>query len=82
MDDIVTYQHKKGASELKSLYATYKESEDLINIGAYVKGSNHKVDYSISMIEQIKDYIKQDVMEESEFDDAVKKLTNLFAKNI
>jgi len=80
MDDIVTYQHKKGASELKSLYATYKESEDLINIGAYVKGSNHKVDYSISMIEQIKDYIKQDVMEESEFDDAVKKLTNLFAK--
>jgi len=34
------------------------------------------------MIEQIKDYIKQDVMEESEFDDAVKKLTNLFAKNI
>jgi len=46
MDDIVTYQHKKGASELKSLYATYKESEDLINIGAYVKGSNHKVDYS------------------------------------
>ncbi|GJQ23648.1 MAG: flagellar protein export ATPase FliI [Planctomycetia bacterium] len=82
MDDIVTYQHKKGASELKSLYATYKESEDLINIGAYVKGSNHKVDYSISMIEQIKDYIKQDVMEESEFDDAVKRLTNLFAKNI
>ncbi|TVM00223.1 MAG: flagellar protein export ATPase FliI [Candidatus Brocadia sp. WS118] len=81
MDDIVALEHKKAATELKAIYATYKESEDIINIGAYAKGSNQKVDYSISMIERIKDYLKQDVMEESKFDDAVARLTNLFINN-
>lgn len=81
MDDIVTFEHKKVATEFKSLYATYKESEDLINIGAYAKGSNSKVDYSISMIDRIKEYLKQEVVEEIKFDDAVARLINLFANN-
>lgn len=81
MDDIVTFEHKKLATEFKSLYATFKESEDLINIGAYVKGSSHKIDYSIAMIERIRDYVKQDVTEESLFDDAVARLTSLLTKN-
>jgi flagellum-specific ATP synthase len=81
MDDIVTPEHRKAAHELKTVYATYKESEDMINIGAYAKGSNPKIDYAISMIDQIKDYLKQDVTEDSTFDDTITRLANLCAKN-
>lgn len=80
MDDIVTLEHKKVAHELKMVYATYKESEDLINIGAYAKGSNSKIDFAISMIDRIKDYLKQDITEDSKYDDTVIRLTNMFTK--
>lgn len=80
MDDIITLEHRKAAYKLKTVYATYKESEDMINIGAYTKGSNSKVDYSISMIDRIKDYLKQDITEDNSFDDAVIRLINLFTK--
>lgn len=80
MDDIITLEHRKAALRLKTVYATYKESEDMINIGAYTKGSNSKIDYSLSMIDRIKDYLKQDITEDSNFDDAVIRLINLFAK--
>lgn len=80
MDDIITPEHRKAAHKLKTVYATYKESEDMINIGAYTKGSNSKIDYAISMIDRIKDYLKQDVTEDSNFDDTVIRLLNLLAK--
>ncbi|HHT9109018.1 MAG TPA: EscN/YscN/HrcN family type III secretion system ATPase, partial [Candidatus Wunengus sp. YC64] len=78
MDDIITLEHRKAAHRLKTVYATYKESEDMINIGAYTKGSNQKIDFAISMNEQIKDYLKQDVAEDGDFDDAVGRLLNMF----
>ena len=39
--------------------AIYKDAEDLINIGAYVKGSNEKIDYSISVIDNILNFLQQ-----------------------
>ncbi len=81
MDDIVLSKHRRAAQEFKTVYATYKESEDIINIGAYVKGSNPKIDFALSMIDRIKDYLKQDVAEDSDFDDTVIRLTNMFTNN-
>ncbi len=78
MDDIITLEHKKAAHRLKTVYATYKESEDMINIGAYTKGSNQKIDFAISVNEQIKDYLKQDVEENGDFDSSVGRLLNMF----
>ncbi len=80
MDDIVTPEHRSAAQKLKMVYATYKESEDMINIGAYAKGSNQKIDFAISMIDRIREYLKQDVMEDSDFDDAVVRLIHLLTK--
>lgn len=53
MDDIITGEHRKAAQMLKAVYATYKEAEDMINIGAYAKGGNKKIDYALSVIDAI-----------------------------
>lgn len=81
MDDIITPEHRKVAHELKTVYATYKKSEDMINIGAYAKGSNPQIDFAISLIDRIKDYLKQDVEEDSKFHDTIDRLANLVSKN-
>lgn len=80
MDDIIAPEHRKAANELKTVYAIYKEFEDMINIGAYPKGSNPKIDFAISMVDRIKDYLKQDMTEDCKYHDAVARLLNLFAK--
>lgn len=60
MTDIITDEHKKYSGEVKKALAIYKDAEDLINIGAYVKGSNEKIDYSISVIDKILDFLQQE----------------------
>jgi len=45
------------------LLATYREAEDLINIGAYVAGSNANIDRAIAVIEEIKLFLRQNVDE-------------------
>jgi flagellum-specific ATP synthase len=80
MDDIISLEHRKVAQKLKTVYATYKEAEDMINIGAYNKGSNQNIDYAISIIDRIRGYLKQDVIENCEFNDSIEKLGSLFEK--
>ncbi len=80
MDDIVTTEHRMAANELKTVYAIYKEFEDMINIGAYARGSNPQIDFAISMIDRIRDYLKQDVTEDCMFHDAVSRLFTLLGK--
>jgi flagellum-specific ATP synthase len=50
----------------------------LINIGAYVAGSNPKIDYAISMMDKINRYLKQDIDDTSTFEDCISQLTGLF----
>jgi flagellum-specific ATP synthase len=58
--------------------ATYRKAEDLINIGAYVSGSNAKIDYAIEMIDRINSYLRQDLNETVLFDDSISQLEALF----
>lgn len=77
MDDIVSQEHKNAAQKLKTVYATYKESEDMIHIGAYTKGNSKKIDFAISSIETIENYLKQDLAEDCGFTDSLEKLKHL-----
>jgi flagellum-specific ATP synthase len=54
--------------------ATYREAEDLINIGAYVKGSNPNIDYAISKMEKINAFFRQGIYELVPHTDAVAQL--------
>ena len=61
MKEIVSDEHYRLAGELKENLAVYAESEDLINVGAYVKGSNPNIDRAIDLNGPINDFLKQDV---------------------
>lgn len=78
MSEIADDNHKQAASFARDLMATYKNSEDLINIGAYVKGSNKKIDLSIQYNDEIAAYLKQGMKEHSGFGESIEKLQRIF----
>jgi len=78
MVDIVDEKHLKASFKLKELVATYKQAEDLINIGAYQKGSNPKIDEAINYIEKINAFLKQGIYEKVDFNTTKEMLLNLF----
>lgn len=60
MAEIVPKDQRDLAGELRNILSTYKNSEDLISIGAYVKGSNAGIDRAIKYIDKLNDFLKQD----------------------
>lgn len=79
MPEIAEEDHKKAASMARDLLATYKNSEDLINIGAYVRGSNKKVDMAIDYHDIIIEFLKQGIKETTEFEETINKLKYMFS---
>ncbi|SDL73613.1 flagellar protein export ATPase FliI [Halarsenatibacter silvermanii] len=77
MKDIVPEEHEESAGELKKLLADYRESEDLINIGAYEKGSNPDVDRAIERIDDINDFLQQDIEEDASYEGTISQLKNI-----
>ncbi len=80
MSDVASSEHKQAARELRSMLAIYKEAEDLIHIGAYVKGSSPKIDKAIDKIDQINAFLCQDVYEQTTFDKMKEELTAVAAE--
>lgn len=78
MNEIVDEDHRKAALNFKHLLSIYNDSEDLINIGAYRKGSNKDIDQAISYRPQIRSYLMQDIFEKSTFSDSVEHLKEVF----
>ena len=78
MSQIVGADHKASAGKLKNVLATYGEAEDLINIGAYKKGSNRSIDYAIEKIDSVNNFLMQDVESRFMFDETVKMMKDLF----
>ncbi|UCD95221.1 MAG: flagellar protein export ATPase FliI [Candidatus Zixiibacteriota bacterium] len=77
MVDVSTPEHLDVAARTREIVATYRESEDLINIGAYVKGSSSRIDYAISKIDDINRFFRQSIHEKCRFEDALKELANI-----
>lgn len=61
MKAVVPPDQIKWSQTIKELLATYKDAEDLVNIGAYKAGSNPKIDKALKHIDQINDFLKQSV---------------------
>jgi flagellum-specific ATP synthase len=77
MPDVTTPEHFAAASKVRDMMATYREAEDLINIGAYVAGSNPRVDLAIARHETIRSFMRQGINEVSTLAEAQRAVTAL-----
>ena len=69
MNEVTTPRHRQLANQMRGIMATYRDAEELINIGAYVAGSNAEIDQSIQLISNIRAFLRQDMDEQSAFAD-------------
>ena len=61
MNDIVSKEHKAMASRLRDVMGVYEKNSDLVSIGAYKAGTNPKLDYALSKIDGINQFLMQDI---------------------
>jgi len=77
MRDIVSAKHWQAVQNFNQTIATYQDAEDLINIGAYARGSNAKIDYAISKYDDILKFLNQNIEEKFSLDESQALLQNI-----
>ncbi|MBQ9624505.1 MAG: flagellar protein export ATPase FliI [Clostridia bacterium] len=77
MADIASPEHKADAGQVKNWMSTYNEAQDLINIGAYKKGTNPEIDMAIKKQDAIKNFLLQDVDDAFTFEETVDMLDEI-----
>ncbi|MBQ0139898.1 MAG: flagellar protein export ATPase FliI [Kurthia sp.] len=77
MNHIASKEHVAAATKLRELYYTYTKNEDLINIGAYKRGSSAEVDAAIHYEPLITNFLKQGFMDPVSMEQTVNELTVL-----
>lgn len=80
MPSIVTKEHLAMSNTIKDILAIYKESEDLINIGAYKMGSNKKLDLAIALIDEINEFLTQKTLVSYTFEETLNILKTITEK--
>ncbi|MBP3887120.1 MAG: flagellar protein export ATPase FliI [Cellulosilyticum sp.] len=77
MGNIASSEHKKLAGEIKKQMAIYKESEDLINVGAYNRGSSAEIDLAIDKMPFINNFLCQTVGDKVAFNDTLGQMQQI-----
>jgi len=80
MVDIVKIEQIEAAGKIRDMLATYDKNADLINIGAYIKGTDPKIDRAIKLNDEIINFLKQPVKARTDFEDTVTKLIEISDK--
>jgi flagellum-specific ATP synthase len=80
MPKVSSKEHKIVAGHLRDLMAAYKESEDLIAVGAYVRGTNAKVDKAISINDDLISLLRQQVEEHYTIDQLFDRMVEIARK--
>jgi len=78
MPNVIPIEHLELANQIRAILASYRKAEDLINIGAYIEGSNPNIDEAIKYIGKVNVFLKQNVTESIQFDSAVSKMAEIF----
>jgi flagellum-specific ATP synthase len=77
MADVATKEHQEIAVRCRQIMADYRDAEDLINIGAYVKGSSPKIDYALDRIDKLNAFLRQRVDDRADFNQSMGFLQEL-----
>ncbi|MBF0183509.1 MAG: FliI/YscN family ATPase [Magnetococcales bacterium] len=78
MESLVDVKQKRWAGRLREALATYSRAEDMVNIGAYVAGSNPQIDNALKLITPIRNYLRQPVEQGCSLDESVRQLGAIF----
>jgi len=78
MPDVALQEHTEAAGTLRDILATYRSAEDLINIGAYVDGSNPKIDHAKAHIDAVNAFLRQGIHEKASYAETIEALRGLF----
>jgi len=79
MNDIVDRSHLSARDRMVSLMAIYKKAEDLIQIGAYVPGSNPQIDEAVKKMPEINRFLRQGIDEKVNFEQSLRLLMSACA---
>ena len=82
MGNVTDKEHQRLAAKYRETLATYRQSEDLINIGAYKPGSNLRIDYAIAKMDEITAYQKQEVDDGWGVEASIDMLQRIFADGV
>lgn len=79
MVNIVSEQHRQVASRLRDILSIYEKNEDLIAIGAYKSGTNPKLDFAISKIDKVNEFLMQKIDENFSQDEIFRKMQQILS---
>ncbi len=67
MTEVTSESHQALAARIRRILATYRDAEDLVNIGAYVAGSNPEIDTALRLMPKIRAFLQQGLFEASPY---------------
>ena len=77
MVNIVDEEHREVASKLRDILSVYAKNEDLISIGAYKSGTNPKLDFAISKIDKVNEFLMQKIEENFSKEEIFQKMKEI-----
>ena len=69
MMEVTSESHQKLAIQIRQILATYRDAADLVNIGAYVSGSNPEIDLALRLMPKIREFLRQGMNEKSVYEE-------------
>lgn len=78
MPDIIDSGHYQKAVYFKKLIAVYQRNRDLINVGAYIKGTDLFLDHAIEIWPKIEKFLRQEISENIDYSSSCKELNEMF----
>jgi len=77
MTSIVSKEHQQCASKLRDILSMYEKNSDLISIGAYKSGTNPKLDFAISKIDKINEFLMQGIHEKLSYEETLAQMQDI-----
>ena len=68
MPDVTSVEHRMKAGQARGWLSTVRDSEDLVSVGAYVRGSNPRIDEALEKRDAVEAFLKQPIEESPEFE--------------
>ena len=77
MENVADRDHLEAARKLRNIITTYRDAEDLINIGAYEKGSNPRIDAAIELMPQVEEFLAQKAQDPTSCETTLREMKSI-----